>query len=122
MPSPPPRYVTDATVAIFVAILLFIVPSQKPKFNFCSQTEEGNAPVLALHSSGLGALQQRLSEGVLGLGGREAHSIKEDGQDCTVWAEGGIFQASLSIVQCKISFAFETFEIVLILHQERKLF
>ncbi|XP_054565720.1 Na(+)/citrate cotransporter isoform X2 [Eptesicus fuscus] len=34
------KYVTDATVAIFVAILLFIVPSQKPKFNFCSQTEE----------------------------------------------------------------------------------
>ncbi|XP_003469687.1 Na(+)/citrate cotransporter isoform X3 [Cavia porcellus] len=33
-------YATDATVAIFVAILLFIVPSQKPKFNFCSQTEE----------------------------------------------------------------------------------
>ncbi|CAO2644038.1 Na(+)/citrate cotransporter [Lemmus lemmus] len=30
-------YVTDATVAIFVAILLFIVPSQKPKFNFSSQ-------------------------------------------------------------------------------------
>ncbi|XP_057631310.1 Na(+)/citrate cotransporter [Chionomys nivalis] len=34
------NYVTDATVAIFVAILLFIVPSQKPKFNFSSQTEE----------------------------------------------------------------------------------
>nr|XP_034493205.1 solute carrier family 13 member 5 isoform X5 [Marmota flaviventris] len=34
------RYISDATVAIFVAILLFIVPSQKPKFNFCSQTEE----------------------------------------------------------------------------------
>ncbi|KAL1779563.1 solute carrier family 13 member 5 isoform X1 [Sigmodon hispidus] len=34
------NYVTDATVAIFVAILLFIVPSQKPKFNFRSQTEE----------------------------------------------------------------------------------
>ncbi|XP_036308243.1 solute carrier family 13 member 5 isoform X2 [Pipistrellus kuhlii] len=34
------KYVTDATVAIFVAILLFIVPSQKPKFNFCKQTEE----------------------------------------------------------------------------------
>ncbi|XP_023579092.1 solute carrier family 13 member 5 isoform X2 [Octodon degus] len=33
-------YATDATVAIFVAILLFIVPSQKPKFNFGSQTEE----------------------------------------------------------------------------------
>ncbi|XP_013377596.1 PREDICTED: solute carrier family 13 member 5 isoform X2 [Chinchilla lanigera] len=33
-------YASDATVAIFVAILLFIVPSQKPKFNFCSQTEE----------------------------------------------------------------------------------
>ncbi|XP_010952968.2 Na(+)/citrate cotransporter isoform X2 [Camelus bactrianus] len=33
-------YTSDATVAIFVAILLFIVPSQKPKFNFCSQTEE----------------------------------------------------------------------------------
>uniref|UniRef100_A0A8C6DM04 Solute carrier family 13 member 5 n=1 Tax=Moschus moschiferus TaxID=68415 RepID=A0A8C6DM04_MOSMO len=34
------RYASDATVAIFVAILLFIMPSQKPKFNFCSQTEE----------------------------------------------------------------------------------
>ncbi|XP_036053189.1 solute carrier family 13 member 5 isoform X2 [Onychomys torridus] len=34
------NYVTDATVAIFVAILLFIIPSQKPKFNFSSQTEE----------------------------------------------------------------------------------
>ncbi|XP_037349781.1 Na(+)/citrate cotransporter isoform X2 [Talpa occidentalis] len=34
------RYISDATVAIFVAILLFIVPSEKPKFNFCSQTEE----------------------------------------------------------------------------------
>ncbi|KAM5274790.1 LOW QUALITY PROTEIN: Na(+)/citrate cotransporter [Ctenodactylus gundi] len=33
-------YTTDATVAIFVAILLFIVPSQKPKFNFCNQSEE----------------------------------------------------------------------------------
>ncbi|XP_045442645.1 solute carrier family 13 member 5-like [Pipistrellus kuhlii] len=49
------KYVTDATVAMFVAILLFIVPSQKPKFNFCKQTEEGNASVLASHSSGLGA-------------------------------------------------------------------
>ncbi|GAB1296397.1 Solute carrier family 13 member 5 [Apodemus speciosus] len=34
------KHITDATVAIFVAILLFIVPSQKPKFNFSSQTEE----------------------------------------------------------------------------------
>uniref|UniRef100_A0A2K6EIR0 Solute carrier family 13 member 5 n=1 Tax=Propithecus coquereli TaxID=379532 RepID=A0A2K6EIR0_PROCO len=34
------KYASDATVAIFVATLLFIVPSQKPKFNFCSQTEE----------------------------------------------------------------------------------
>ncbi|XP_078228955.1 Na(+)/citrate cotransporter isoform X6 [Callithrix jacchus] len=34
------KYASDATVAIFVAILLFIVPSQKPRFNFCSQTEE----------------------------------------------------------------------------------
>ncbi|XP_027622783.1 solute carrier family 13 member 5 isoform X2 [Tupaia chinensis] len=34
------KYATDATVAIFVAILLFIMPSQKPKFNFCSQTKE----------------------------------------------------------------------------------
>ncbi|XP_047403598.1 Na(+)/citrate cotransporter isoform X1 [Sciurus carolinensis] len=34
------KYASDATVAIFVAILLFIVPSEKPKFNFCSQTEE----------------------------------------------------------------------------------
>ncbi|KAM6175730.1 Na(+)/citrate cotransporter isoform 2-T2 [Erethizon dorsatum] len=33
-------YASDATVAIFVAILLFIVPSRKPKFNFCTQTEE----------------------------------------------------------------------------------
>ncbi|XP_036882728.1 Na(+)/citrate cotransporter isoform X2 [Manis javanica] len=34
------EYASDATAAIFVAILLFIVPSQKPKFNFGSQTEE----------------------------------------------------------------------------------
>ncbi|XP_031994398.1 Na(+)/citrate cotransporter isoform X2 [Hylobates moloch] len=34
------KYVSDATVAILVATLLFIVPSQKPKFNFRSQTEE----------------------------------------------------------------------------------
>ncbi|XP_015994262.1 solute carrier family 13 member 5 isoform X1 [Rousettus aegyptiacus] len=34
------QYASDATVAIFVAILLFVVPSQKPKFNFCSQTKE----------------------------------------------------------------------------------
>ncbi|XP_075415307.1 Na(+)/citrate cotransporter isoform X2 [Tenrec ecaudatus] len=34
------KYATDATVAVFVAILLFIVPSQKPKFNFRSQSEE----------------------------------------------------------------------------------
>ncbi|KAK2488565.1 hypothetical protein MC885_011991 [Smutsia gigantea] len=34
------KYASDATAAIFVAILLFIVPSQKPKFNFGSQTEE----------------------------------------------------------------------------------
>ncbi|KAL6092470.1 hypothetical protein STEG23_019199 [Scotinomys teguina] len=34
------NYITDATVALFVAILLFIVPSQKPKFNFSSQSEE----------------------------------------------------------------------------------
>ncbi|KAG8517084.1 Solute carrier family 13 member 5 [Galemys pyrenaicus] len=33
-------YISDATVAIFVAVLLFILPSEKPKFNFCSQTEE----------------------------------------------------------------------------------
>ncbi|XP_016056448.1 PREDICTED: solute carrier family 13 member 5 [Miniopterus natalensis] len=34
------KYVSDATVALFVTMILFIVPSQKPKFNFCSQTEE----------------------------------------------------------------------------------
>lgn len=56
-----PRYASDATVAIFVAILLFVMPSQRPKFNFCSQTEEGKAPVLASHSSGLGPWQQRVS-------------------------------------------------------------
>lgn len=65
--SRPPRYASDATVAIFVAMLLFIVPSQKPKFNFCSQTEEGKAPVLASHLSGLGPWRQRLSVGVPGL-------------------------------------------------------
>uniref|UniRef100_A0A8C5L0L3 Solute carrier family 13 (sodium-dependent citrate transporter), member 5 n=1 Tax=Jaculus jaculus TaxID=51337 RepID=A0A8C5L0L3_JACJA len=37
------KYASDATVAIFVAILLFIMPSQKPKFNFCSQTEESRS-------------------------------------------------------------------------------
>lgn len=40
-------------MAIFVAILLFVVPSQKPKFNFCSQTKEGKTPVLAFHPPGL---------------------------------------------------------------------
>ncbi|XP_058139721.1 Na(+)/citrate cotransporter [Dasypus novemcinctus] len=34
------EYVSDATVAIFVSLLLFITPSQKPKFNICSQSEE----------------------------------------------------------------------------------
>lgn len=38
------RYVSDATVAIFVATLLFVMPSQRPQFNFCGQTEEGKAP------------------------------------------------------------------------------
>lgn len=52
-PYPPPRYASDTTVAILVALLLFIVPSQKPKFNFYSQTEEGKSPVPASHSSGL---------------------------------------------------------------------
>ncbi|ETE60515.1 Solute carrier family 13 member 5, partial [Ophiophagus hannah] len=31
------EYVTDATVAIFVALLLFILPSTKPRCGFCSQ-------------------------------------------------------------------------------------
>lgn len=31
------RYVTDATVAIFVAVLLFILPSTRPRCGFCSQ-------------------------------------------------------------------------------------
>ncbi|XP_029784012.1 solute carrier family 13 member 5 isoform X1 [Suricata suricatta] len=34
------KYVSDATVAIFVATLLFIVPSQRPQFTLRSQTEE----------------------------------------------------------------------------------
>ncbi|XP_072586099.1 Na(+)/citrate cotransporter isoform X8 [Vulpes vulpes] len=34
------KYASDATVATFVATLLFIVPSQRPQFNFRSQTEE----------------------------------------------------------------------------------
>ncbi|XP_010594823.1 Na(+)/citrate cotransporter isoform X2 [Loxodonta africana] len=34
------KYASDATVAIFVAVLLFIAPSQKPKFNFCNQSVE----------------------------------------------------------------------------------
>uniref|UniRef100_A0A8D0GAR6 Solute carrier family 13 member 5 n=1 Tax=Sphenodon punctatus TaxID=8508 RepID=A0A8D0GAR6_SPHPU len=33
------EYVTDATVAIFVALLLFIAPATKPKFNCCSQSD-----------------------------------------------------------------------------------
>uniref|UniRef100_A0A8C8RXR3 Solute carrier family 13 member 5 n=1 Tax=Pelusios castaneus TaxID=367368 RepID=A0A8C8RXR3_9SAUR len=31
------EYVTDATVALFVALLLFIVPATKPKFSCCSR-------------------------------------------------------------------------------------
>ena len=38
------RYASDATVATFVATLLFVVPSQRPQFNFRGQTEEGKAP------------------------------------------------------------------------------
>ncbi|XP_068950245.1 Na(+)/citrate cotransporter, partial [Petaurus breviceps papuanus] len=34
------KYVSDGTVAVFVSILMFILPSQKFKFNFRSQTEE----------------------------------------------------------------------------------
>ncbi|XP_044540283.1 solute carrier family 13 member 5, partial [Gracilinanus agilis] len=34
------RYVSDSTVAVFISILLFILPSQRPKFNFWSQVEE----------------------------------------------------------------------------------
>ncbi|XP_022380473.1 solute carrier family 13 member 5 isoform X2 [Enhydra lutris kenyoni] len=34
------KYVSDATVATFVATLLFVVPSQKPQFSFRGQTEE----------------------------------------------------------------------------------
>nr|XP_055163099.1 Na(+)/citrate cotransporter isoform X4 [Nyctereutes procyonoides] len=34
------KYASDATVATFVATLLFIMPSQRPQFNFRSQTEE----------------------------------------------------------------------------------
>ncbi|XP_074153823.1 Na(+)/citrate cotransporter [Sminthopsis crassicaudata] len=33
-------YVSDGTVAILISVLLFIIPSQKLKFNFRSQTEE----------------------------------------------------------------------------------
>ncbi|XP_039363719.1 solute carrier family 13 member 5 [Mauremys reevesii] len=31
------EYVTDASVALFVALLLFVVPATKPKFNCCSR-------------------------------------------------------------------------------------
>ncbi|XP_063002726.1 Na(+)/citrate cotransporter isoform X2 [Elgaria multicarinata webbii] len=31
------EYVTDATVAVFVALLLFILPASRPRFGFCSQ-------------------------------------------------------------------------------------
>ncbi|XP_039110444.1 solute carrier family 13 member 5 isoform X1 [Hyaena hyaena] len=34
------KYVSDTTVAIFVATLLFIVPSQRPQFHIRGQTEE----------------------------------------------------------------------------------
>lgn len=43
------RYVTDATVAVFVALLLFIIPAHKPRGGFCCgqsscdlEEEEGN--------------------------------------------------------------------------------
>ncbi|MEE6468863.1 hypothetical protein FKM82_008402 [Ascaphus truei] len=32
------EYVTDATVAIFIAVLLFIIPATKPKFGCCKKT------------------------------------------------------------------------------------
>ena len=95
-----PRYASDATVAIFVAILLFVMPSQRPKFNFCSQTEEGKAPVLASHSSGLGPWQQRVSMRFSGPR-REKTSPCSKGlarlQSLGVW--GGMFsKTSLDIV------------------------
>ncbi|XP_056662901.1 Na(+)/citrate cotransporter isoform X2 [Monodelphis domestica] len=34
------RYVSDSTVVIFISILLFILPSKRPKFNFRNQVEE----------------------------------------------------------------------------------
>ncbi|XP_073903238.1 Na(+)/citrate cotransporter isoform X4 [Castor canadensis] len=34
------RFLSDASVAVFVTILLFIVPSKKPNFKFSSQSEE----------------------------------------------------------------------------------
>lgn len=33
------RYVTDATVAIFVAVLLFVLPAKRPKFTCYKQSD-----------------------------------------------------------------------------------
>lgn len=91
----PPRYASDATVAVFVAMLLFVVPSQKPKFNFCSQTEAGKAraglpPTRAGPAAGSAGVP-----GVRGSAGRKARSSEGDGKvrgtqqpfPGTVWCE-----------------------------------
>nr|XP_036882729.1 solute carrier family 13 member 5 isoform X4 [Manis javanica] len=105
------KYASDATAAIFVAILLFIVPSQKPKFNFGSQTEEGKAPVLASHFSG----QQRISRGSLAQEGENPTLLRRSGQR-------GFRKPSQNIWD-KISFLlFKHLESYLYYNRNRKMF
>lgn len=96
--SPTYRYASDATVAIFVAILLFIVPSQKPKFNFCSQTKEGKAPVLAFHSSGLGPWPAKFLCGSPWAQEGENRTLRKRTGEVTKYGQREFFKPSLGIV------------------------
>lgn len=115
----PPRYASDATVAIFVAILLFIMPSQKPKFNFCSQTEEGKqcscpgVEILAPRSSSMGFPGSQIP---FHCRGPAALQKSRDG-----WKGSVIFQLLAKLFSAKIS-SFPTLEILFIFKQQQDVF